>query len=465
MPSGVRAFGCPRGAVLAAALVLAAACADGGKIEPADPGAAADAARPAELLPAAEIRDVPSLELEVGEPERRAGLVAREVRFTSFAWAGETWTHRATWLLPADREPACSGCAVVVDSAELAEAAARDGFPALAIEGGFPGERYGIDDEGALMAESLRVFFRDGDARAIGYGWLARVFLRGATAAGELPGGGAERVAIAGCSKRGVATWIAAAADRRVVGGMAACWSGANAAEWLRHKQERWGARRPGEQPGPAWLDAQRQIEMLAAPRGAELVALTDPAAFAADLAGKRMLIAVGTADPLYPVTGDRVYLDRLPDATRMALVPNVGHRVAPRHLHAWRHWLRAVFLGEASPPIRPRLEDAGDATGALRVALPAAEAPAPPGRLAVWFATDAEGGAFRDAAFEARALELDGGDWTATLPAPAPGERLGWFVSWSVEDPEAPVWRTSRFFEHVPQSTTGSPSRAVRSR
>ena len=294
------------------------------------------------LFPPAEVLDRTSLDLKISEPSDYSPVSAPErklkridLTFTSFEWAGEKWRHPAMILLPDRVAPEYRGAGVVIagngsrpDGAPFryAEAAALMGIPALAITGANPGPHYGAKNEGAVMSLMQKKFLETGDPHWIGYTALSRVIVRAVTAMQAVPGVQADRFVITGGSKRAMASWVAAAADDRIVGAYPGAWNFANFEASLRLQVERYGPdyKKGGE--GPASESPGRRLATLSTPRSKEYQRFLDPWLWRDRIANKKILFSAGANDPLFPPLSDTVFLPGMPKSTRILLIPNQGH-------------------------------------------------------------------------------------------------------------------------------------------
>ena len=241
------------------------------------------------LFPRDEVRDVAGLDLRVhpgttaaSKPEPGRYYRRVEIEFTSFEWAGEKWRHKATLLIP-DRIPEqyCGAGVILSEPAvfekadpgwRYAELAVLMGIPALLVGDENSGRRFGIQGDGNLMGHAQKMFLKTGDPRWIGYAWLAKIMVRAATAfqaAKQVP---VDRFVITGGSKRGEASWIAAAVDDRIAGAYPTSWNAGNMEKWLALKAERWGMDHAARQNtiAPASVSTRTQMEQLLGPRGRE---------------------------------------------------------------------------------------------------------------------------------------------------------------------------------------------------
>lgn len=344
----------------------------------------------------------PSEATTLTEPGRRYQV--RRVEFTSFQWAGESWRHGGWLMVPKNVPDAMTDVGVVVarmqpgpEPDRYADAALALGATVLLIDQGNPGTRYGIADEGNLMGYGMARYLETGDARWHGYAWLGRAIVRGVTVLTETTGGRVRRAMVTGCSKRGAASYIAAAADRRVVGAYPTCTMPGNAEEVLLLKAARWGSDYQPEDSestnAPAFVSTRRQLLALAQMQEAGLAMLHDPGAFPERYAGKRILNAKGTNDPLFPPFADRVSVRGLPETVRILNVPNTAHTSeTPWHFEGWRMWVAHVFSGRPLTEVRAAHSVDGDA---LRIHATVATENVVRG-VRVWWASD-ELGAFLD--------------------------------------------------------------------
>lgn len=432
--------------------------------------ASAPATPPELLFPRPEMRDVSSLKLVAGgvqdyEPRTAPGRRLRrvDVEFTSFSWQGEEWRHRGSVLLPESVPDAYRSSGVVVSATRgldqagvgdalterpyaeqaAAEQAALMGIPALLISSGNPGPHYGHAREGELMGFGQRRFMETGDAHWIGYAWLAKVIVRGATALEAVVGSPVDRVVVTGCSKRGGASWIAAAFDDRIVGAFPTCGVGGGARDMLRLKAERWGLdyQPPGgrgtagqdETIAPAFVSTRVQLQALEHPRSEAMMQLLDPYNLRERLAGKQILYARGTNDPLSHVASDGAFLSQMPEGVRVLLVANVGHTPATsRHLAAWKMWLAHTFAGREVPNVDISAHRDGE-----RVELLARVGSSTAVRAVRLWSADDPRGAYLDARWQASELVRTQDGYAGTIRAPA-DRYTAYFVEVEDEDPRS---------------------------
>jgi hypothetical protein len=411
----------------------------------------------AAVFPRAEMEDVSTLKLErVGERVVDSQVVpgtrlrAIDVRFTSFTWAGEEWRHDAVVLLPAAGVPerARGAGTVVAGIPKYADASAAVlGIPSLLVTSGNPGPHYGEPNEGELMGWSLAREAATGDPHWNGYAWLGKVLVRGVTVLAALPETGVERAVVSGCSKRGMAAWIAAAADRRVVGAYPTCWNTGNYRATAKQLLDRFGEDYQQGRSGtkaPAFVSAREQYERTLVPGFEKLTALTDPVLFKGLIANKAILYAAGANDPLYHVLASNLVVPELEGEKLMMLVPNAGHTPnTEQHLTAWTMWAAHVLLGRPVPAIQVNVVDDGDRI-TVRAEVGSATAISD---VALWSAEDPAGG-YHDSRWTSTPMTAVDGEYRAQLPRPAAADEA-LFVAVRDSDPATcPGYLTSRAFE-----------------
>ncbi len=399
------------------------------------------------LFLSAEMRDRDSLELKISGPtdyspslDPGRTLKRTDLVFTSFEWAGEKWRHPCIILLPDRAAPEYRGAAVIIAGNgskpdgipfRYAEAAALMGVPALAIVGSNPGPHYGAKGEGFVMARMQARFLETGDPHWIGYAALGKVIVRAVTAMQSVPGVQASRFLVTGGSKRGVAAWVAAAADDRIVGAYPEAWNMANFEASLRLQAERLGPDYGKGDGAPGSESPRKRLAMLLTPRGREYQSYIDPYLWRDRIANKKILFTAGANDPLFPPLSDTVFLPEMPKSTRILLVPNYGHgHDTERQFAGWRMWLAHVFANRPVPETAlswKRQEDRLHITASVDSANPVKS-------VTVWSASQ-ERGAYLECRWNPTALLREKGAYSGVIPAPA-GRFTAFFVE--VEDEDA---------------------------
>jgi PhoPQ-activated pathogenicity-related protein len=387
-----------------------------------------------DLFPRAEMRDRASLDLKIADPVPYESKLAPgrtlkriDLSFTSFEWAGEKWRHPCVVLLPDRVVSELRGAAAIIagNGADpdglpfrYAEAAALMGIPALATVGANPGRHYGANNENVLMSVMQKKFMETGDPRWIGFTALGKVLIRAITAMQAVPGIGATRFIVTGGSKRGVASWVAAAADDRIVGAYPEAWNMANFEAALKLQVERLGPDYGKEGGGPGSEPPGKRLASLSTPRGREYAQYLDPYLWRERIAGKQILFTAGTNDPLFPAPVDKVFLPDMPKSTRILLVPNFGHgHTAGRNFTGWRMWLAHVFANRPVPEVSLTWKRQTD-----RLELRASVASTNPVKaVRVWSASQ-ERGVYLKCEWKSVPLVKNGAAYSAVVPAPAAG-------------------------------------------
>jgi PhoPQ-activated pathogenicity-related protein len=412
------------------------------------------------VFPAQEMTDPSTLEVtrtgeRVVESTVRAGTTLRvvDLEFTSFTWAGEEWRHEASLVLPAVGVPeSARGTGVVVagipDHADAA--AAILGVPALLIRSGNPGPRYGVEREGQLMGWSLEKTMETGDPRWNGYAWLGKVLVRGVTLMASLPETRVTEAVVTGCSKRGMASWIAAAADRRVVGAYPTCWNTGDFRETAKLLLGRLGSDYQQGEAGtkaPAFVSVGEQYLRTLHPEFDRLVALTDPVLFANRIANTPILFAFGTNDPLYHVLSCNLLLPRLEGEKRVALVPNTEHTPDTEpHLASWLMWVAHCLLGRDVPEVSV----AHTPTGSGVEVSARIDTTTRLDRVELWWAED-PAGRYHDATWRSTAMIPEGNSYRSLLEPVSATRRVLFVAVWD-HDPDAGAgYITSRPIEIQP--------------
>jgi hypothetical protein len=181
----------------------------------------------------------------------------------------------------------------------------------------------GLKGEGAVKRFSIRKFFETGDANWIHWVAIARSFMRGMTAMGQLEGIEADKFILGGCSKRGQATWIAAAADRRVAGIFPVARPG-NFPHFVQ-------CRLHGLSPRSGSAETQWWWEQIYSQRGYEAPAMC----------------MVGTNDEHYEPFTDHGFYPFIEGDKNFCYVANYRHGIGTEvHAKAFRFWTAHCFWG-----------------------------------------------------------------------------------------------------------------------
>ena len=409
--------------------------------EPADPLAS--------LFPPEAMQDRATLDLKRIEDVSDEDFRRVTYEYTTFEWGGETWRTKAVAIIPKTILDEHKGAVVlVVGNQANALAMAQQGFVAIALTAGAPGTHFGISNSGALMAHGQKKALETGDPRWLGYAWLGKIFVRSVTAAQALGEFAADRFMVTGGSKWGAGSWIACAADERIVAAVPTAWNMGNMAEGLAIKARRRGldfAAGPPGAKGPGFASVRQQLAAFQHPNGAMSGAHQDPYEFRDRLANKKVLYIAGANDPLFHPLAQQTFLPHLPGDIRSFLAPNGVHGTSPWNPIATRMWLAHVFDGRDVP----RIEVSGEASDGQLQVLAKVTTKTNVTSVQLWTCDDTLGKYVTGSIWTATPMRPSGTDtYTASVPLPTAGV-MGYLVM--VEDDDAatvPGVMTSEFQE-----------------
>jgi len=263
------------------------------------------------------------------------GLDGREVIFTSQIWQGVTWTHRMAVLVPEKIRSRGAVLLYITGGHHLylssAARVARQTGSIVAVLYDVPCQPlFDGRCEDALLSFTLMKFLETGDSD-----WplvlpMTKAAVRGMDVLQEVcrqeAGFAADGFAVAGASKRGWTTWLAAAVDARVKGIAPAVYDNLDLAAQMRHQIAAWG-----EFSERIHDYTARGLPQLAAAGGAEeLLPLIDPAVHLDAITIPKLLI-IGTNDRYWPLDALNIYCHRLLGETSLIYLPNVGHNALNR--------------------------------------------------------------------------------------------------------------------------------------
>lgn len=220
-----------------------------------------------------------------------------------------------------------------------------------------------------------------------------------------------ERFTVIGGSKRGWATWLAAAVEERVAAIAPIVIDALNMARHFPHQTEAWGA--PSEEIRPYTDLALDRI--LAADEGAALREIVDPYSYRAELTLPKLVI-LATNDEYFPPDSANLYFAELREPKHLLYLPNERHDV--RAYEPVVRALRALHDGVRDGEPLPRLEWEHRAADGARALCVRSDPPAR--RFRLWRAVSADRD-LRDARWEPVA-EAAGTVARFPLPEPAQG-------------------------------------------
>ena len=348
----------------------------------------------------------------------------------SQTWRGNVWRHQFAVYLPerlaAERPPLVLWIdggstpegqvqppakqlpivAAIGDAAGLPVAVVRQ-VPNQPLEGG--------RREDDLIAHTFEQFFESGDPASLLLLPMVKTVASALDAAADLVQRewqiDLDGCVVAGASKRGWTSWLAAAVEPRVKGLVPMVIDMLDLPRHMRLQIESFGA------PSEALHDyvSRGLHRRLDTPRGHELLAIVDPVRHAAAITQPK-IIALGTNDEYWPLESLDLYRGRLRGPTWVSYAPNSGHdipslRVAPL----------VAALGRHVAGVEPLPDVAWTCDPASRTCSLAAD-PLPAETLLWTAASDTRD--FRGAKWASQRVELTDGRCREPLEPPATGFR-----------------------------------------
>lgn len=210
--------------------------------------------------------------------------------------------------------------AAIGDAAGLPVAVVRQ-VPNQPLEGG--------RREDDLIAHTFEHFFECGDPSCLLLLPMVKTVASALDAAADLVQRewriGIDGCIVAGASKRGWTSWLAAAAEPRVTGLVPMVIDMLDLPRHMRLQIESFGA------PSEALHDyvSRGLHRRLDTPRGHELLAIVDPVRHAAAITQPK-IIALGTNDEYWPLESLDLYRGQLRGPTWVSYAPNSGHDISP---------------------------------------------------------------------------------------------------------------------------------------
>jgi PhoPQ-activated pathogenicity-related protein len=267
--------------------------------------------------------------------------------------------------------------------------------------------------EDGLVAYAWDRFLESGDPRWVPQLPMTKAVVRAMDAVQQLH----PQVAaffVMGESKRGWATWLAAAADARVAGIAPAVIDLLDVVRSLDNHYAAYGFWAPATAP----YVASDIFARLHTPEFAGLAAIVDPFAYRARLTMPKYIVN-STGDQFFTPDSWETYWDGLAGEKHLRYVPNTGHGLDDTALAHAASFYHAVATGTA----RPQYDWRREADGALTVTCTT-----PPTAVTAWRAENPTARDFR--------LETIGPAWVAeplspaadgSYRAPAPQPSSGW--------------------------------------
>ncbi len=334
---------------------------------------------------------------ELGTPKELGGVEVQPITLRSQVWRDIPWEHRLFLYLPSEPETRDTVVLFITGSykpglefygVQMAESLAMP----LGVLFDVPVQPlFGLRED-ALIAYTFRRYLEEGDPE-----WpLLFPMTRAAVAAmeaiqalaPELIGTEGVDFILAGGSKRGWTTYLAAAAEPDLVRGIVPMvFDILNIPAQIAHQRFFWGKLSHKLSP----YVAQGLFDVMGDPHMARLLWMVDPYTYRFRLTMPK-LIMLGTNDAYWPITALHLYLEGLPDPKWVLYIPNAGHSLLESHwtVEGLVSFARAVALGTGIPTLSAGLELGSDAV-ALSVAVSA-----PPAEAELWVA-ESEDRDFRD--------------------------------------------------------------------
>jgi PhoPQ-activated pathogenicity-related protein len=365
-------------------------------------GVGADEAVPTELIGYVRAKDE-AFRWELRSKSAREGWLRFEVALVSQAWQGTTWRHSLSVVVPPAARTVARDAAMLylgrdMGPGETLESAAEAAGIVCATMDGIPNAGLFGLPEGQLMRHAERQYMATGDPAWMPLCPMVKSVVRAldaleslSTAELSVP---LKRFIVLGHSKRGVTAWLAAAADRRVVGivpmGADLVNLPAQMAAWPRL--------------GTILLAEPEQLKRES---GRRIFTVMDPYNYRQNLALPKLNVS-GTNDPAYPTAGVGLFWNNMPEPKWLLYVPNRGHNEPSDHrtAPATYAFVRAVATGRPLPRIVSTSEDLEGRKG-VRLRL-TTSTPADSAQL--WTA-QAHGRDLHSARWEMRPMNPVGGD------------------------------------------------------
>lgn len=350
-----------------------------------------------------------------------AGVKYAELLLTSQAWRGTTWRHRLYVAFPAAAAPSSQALLLVGggrwkeqyesldDSIPLpgelsvfAPLVNSVGTP-LALLLDVPHQPLfdGLRED-AIIAKTFGDYFESKQAEDVALFPMVKSVVRAMDALQQYcresdAHSEIERFTVAGASKRGWTTWLAAAHDERIAAIAPGVFDMLNMIDQCDHQKDVWGCF------SDQFADYEKSgiLGRLKSPTGEKLVSLVDPYAYREYLVQPKVII-LGTNDPYWTLDALNQYWHGLRGQKAVVYIPNAGHGLDNdgRVVAAILALHRASQKGEALPQISATV-DADKQTLRVRIS-----ADHPPDEVCVW-CTSSPSLDFRAARWQAQPVDV----------------------------------------------------------
>ncbi len=253
-----------------------------------------------------------------------------QIQMTSHTWRGIPWKHRIVVVDPEKpiEPPSDLGFLHITggdpNAADLALARSIANQSGLPVHILFDIPNQPLFDglkEDALIAYTFLNYIQDGGADWPLLFPMVKSTIRAMDAV--VAHTKTRRFILNGASKRGWTTWLAGAVgDRRVVGLAPMVYDNLNLGAQMLRQAETFAG---GHSEQISDYARAGLLEMIATPKGQELIAQVDPFAYRRSLEVPK-LILTGSNDPYWPVDAMSIYWDALSGRKSARVVPNAGH-------------------------------------------------------------------------------------------------------------------------------------------
>ena len=268
-----------------------------------------------------------------------------EFQLESQTWQGELWKHQLLLVRPhrvaderhavvvvgggrwRDEYDSITAGAPLPEDGELFVAIARLLNAPVVVLGQVPYQPLFGMTEDRLIAHTFERYLATGDTE-----WplllpmvksVVRAFDASSAASEREWGAPLERFTVLGGSKRGWATWLTAAVDRRVAAIAPAVIDAHNMERHFPHQVQAWGA--PSEEIRP-YTDLGLD-RILASRDGADLRQIVDPFSYRGTLAMPKLVI-LATNDEYFPPDSANLYFEELREPKHLLYLPNEPHSI-----------------------------------------------------------------------------------------------------------------------------------------
>lgn len=391
----------------------------------------------------------PSFQWQVDEESVQPnGATLLKISMTSQTWQGIAWTHHLWMIMPEDLSEAETALLVVTggnpDSSftMLGEAVCDQAKTVVAVLWNIPNQPlYEGRSEDALIAYTFVQYLKTKDATWPLLFPMAKAAVRAMDvmqAESATRGHDVTGFVVSGASKRGWTTWMAGAADERVVGIAPIVYDNLNLPAQMASQRRVYA----GYSEQISEYTEYNLQDMLSSEEGAALAEAVDPYSFRDRLTMPKLIVN-GSNDPYWTLESASLYLGGLKGETSLHYSPNGGHdlggmqpvitRVVPtivsfvRHCGGHAAWPRLRWEYRETPEGLCLSMRSGSKPGKVGVWTTATDVEGRPSRfasaaeMAAWIA---KSGAqdFRKCKWTFVPLEAKGGMYSYTLPAAASG-------------------------------------------